>query len=246
MLFEPIPDVASVAADRWRRLRPVARACVGVVAAVSLVLLAATDAAAADEVDSLIADTLETTEAGVDPAVEPATPIVEPLLEPIAGQLAPLVETVIRIDPIDTFVDDVLRVLEPTLPGFDLPTAAPGLPARVERDVAPSTASVAAARTTVASTPILETLPADPALNALNSAVPDVGRPMTPTLELDLEGGFDVSGPASGPPVDAGTTMVAALFIGLSMAIASGWATAPVAAWLRPMGLTLSPPVPPG
>jgi hypothetical protein len=100
--------------------------------------------------------------------------------------------------------------------------------------------------TTVASTPILETLPADPALNALDSAVPDAGRPMTPTLELVLEGPFDVSGPASGPPVDAGTTMVAALFIGLSMAIASGWATAPVAARLRPIGLTLSPPVPPG
>jgi hypothetical protein len=244
MQFEPIPDVANVAADRWRRLRHVGHACVGTVAAVALVLLAATDAAAADQVDSLIADTLET-EAGVDPAVEPAKPIVEPLLEPITGQLAPLVEPVIPIDAIDTFVDDVLPVLEPTLPGFDLPAAALGLPARVERDVAPSTASVAVT-TTIASTPILETLPANPAVNALDSAVPDVGRPMPPTLELDLEGGFDVSGPASGPPVDAGTTMVAALFIGLSMAIASGWATAPVAARLRPMGLTLSPPVPPG
>lgn len=242
MQFEPIPDVADVGVDRWRRLRPVARACVGLVAAIALVLLAATSAAAADEVDSLIADTLQTTEAEIDPAVEPATPIVDPLLEPITEQVGPLVQPVAPLDPIDTFVDGVLPVLETTLPRFDLP-AALGLPAGAEHDVAPSTASEATATPRVASTPILDAVAADP---ALHSAVPDAGRPMTPTLELELEGSFDLSEPASGPPVDAGTTMVAALLIGLSMAIASGWATAPVAARLRPIGLTLSPPVPPG
>ena len=232
----------STADDRRTRLRFVAHAAAGMLAGVLLVLFAATDAAAADDLGGLITETVATVEPIAEPVVgvvEPAEPMVEPVVEPIVGQLPPILEPVAPIDSTDP-IGSIGPVLDGKLPPLDLPMTdtVPGTP-RLKAAVPIDEATPASVDAAI----IVESIAVDAA-----SEAPILGAGEVEHALGELGGTFELPSLPSGPPVDAGTavTFIAALLIGLSMAAPSGWDTNSVLTRLRPIGLTLSPPVPPG
>lgn len=228
---------------RRRRLRLAAHAVAAFVAAVVVALLVAAEAAAADDLGSLVDEAV----AVAEPILEPVTPVVEPFVEQATEPLAPIVDPIIPIvpvtpiAPIAPILDTVPPLLEQLAPLLNPPVEAvtpPGVDVRVERRAA-TLPTPADARGTTAAAPHAAT--------SVAAAVPaslDGGGLATLMLEVgDL---FESIVPMSGPPADAGTTLVAALLIGLFLALSPGWATSALAGRLRPIGLTLAPPVPPG
>ena len=255
---EQVPAASDEVVSRPRRMPLTAHAIVAFVAAVDVGLLATADAAAADDLGGLVGDVVRTVEVGAEPVVEPTAPLVEPALEELAGQLAPVLEEVAPvapvppIDPIDPIVDAVPPLLDTLDPGLALPV----LPVLPVLDVTPATPldHDAATRPISADSPVetaeatapvpadvLATLATQPAFD-LTSA--DGGS--TATLTLELGDPFDSPVTLNGPLADAGTTLIAALLIGLSMAVPTGWAASAIAGRLQPISLTLAPPVPPG
>lgn len=243
MQLEPMAEPRQAVVTPRRRAPFAVHAALAFIGAVVVVLLAAADAAAADDAGRLI----QAVDEGVAPVVEPLAPvvqpiapIVEPVLEPVAGQLGPVLEPV---KPVIGAVLPVLEARDPLVATADLPVATPEFAVRAKRAATTAATPVGAPVATAAS--------ALPNLDARQVATTEVPRPvdggsMAATVTRQLGDLFDSSVPLSGPPADAGTTMAAALLIGLLMTIASGWTMSANAARLRPIGLTLAPPVPPG
>lgn len=238
MQLNPTAAALDAGVTGRRRLPVAAHAVLALVAAAVAVLLAAADAAASDELGSPVEGAIATVDDVVEPVVDPLAPILMPVMEPVGERLAPALDPV--TPPVVGAVTPVLDPLEPALYAPDLPIATP----RIGVSAHPPLARIR---------PVDELLVAE-AAPPLSTLLPIAAAP-TPALAR-AEGRVPLSrepaGPVNSPtpvspsPAGAGTTLVAALLVGLAMAIPSGWAMSAVAARLRPMGLTLAPPVPPG
>jgi hypothetical protein len=252
---------------RRRRLPFAAHAAVASVAAVAGLLVVAAPTAAFDDLGSLIDGGV----AAVEPIVEPLEPIVDPLvpvvapllpviepLQPVVEPLLPIVEPLEPVvEPLQPIVEPLLPIVEPLEPIVPLVPGLGGLVPVVERlDPVPGVDAAAGERAPTRATPADTFDGIDmtgAAFEALPFADPDRVNDMTAvdagsvtTMLVELGEFFDAPMPLGGPQVDAGTGLAAALLIGLSMAVAPGWATSAFAGRLRPIGLTLAPPVPPG
>jgi len=232
MQLEPTLALPHVVTRR-RRLPLAVHAALASVAAAVVALLVAAPTAASGDLGSMVDGAVAALEPIVEP-LEPLLPVVEPALEPITDTLEP-------ITPLARMV-----------PGLD------GLPPLLERlDPLRQVEVPSVARTPTRPTPADAVV----AIHALDAAASDGppfadldrvnGSPLVEgggpaTLLVELGEFFDAPAPLGGPAVDAGTTLAAAVLIGLSMAVAPGWATPAVPARLRPIGLTVVPPVPPG
>jgi hypothetical protein len=239
--LEPLPATRGSIVTNRPRLPAAAHAMLALAAAAIAVMLAAGQAAASDELGDAVLDAIPTVEEGVEPAVETLEPIVEAVVEPPIAEVAPVLDPVGRIPP--AAVDPLLPGLEPLDPVLPAPT----LPVVALRAQGPAEAHTPtrpiradAIQSTAQAPPVITSLPAEnppPVVTLDPEGATPLGQPTGP---------IDSVVPLSGAPAGAGTTLIGVLLIGLALATSSGWATFAFAARLRPTGLTLAPPVPPG
>ena len=227
-----------VAGARTRALpRPIAYACALVVATTALVLLGTSRAAAADELGGLVAETIDAVETTLDPPSpleEAIAPIVD-ALAPVTDELPAIEPPVQPVAPLPPIVDALLPTIEPLTPPIETPTALEVASVRVEREarpIGPSDAPPPTAEGTPAADGSIETVTGGVAIPPAEPAV--------------ANGPLQLLVPLSLPLSDGGTTVVAALLVGLLMAATLGCATPAIASSLRPLSRALSPPVPPG
>jgi len=238
------PPIATPPADEGRTRPPRSRRTwLGRVVpagafALLLVALGATAAAASEPLATLGTLVDEVSAPVVEPVVELAGSTGSPIIEPIVPD-APVLPT-LPIAPILP-LPPVLSV--PPVLESPVELAIHEIPDPVADTLVTSVSTAAAPRVPA---PILETSPIDEvAAGSVATIGADVAKAATAVaqeLVQSLQAAISVIGLTG----DASTSVMAGMLIGLSMAMAAGWSLHAGQVRLRPIGLQLAPPVPPG
>lgn len=215
--------------------------------ALVLVALSGTGAAASEPIGTLVDEATQVLDTAPDAVTEASAPLVEPI--------APAAEPVVA--PVTAVVGPVLEPIAPEVPSLPslplAPVTPPALPIAPLAELA--AADLPGLVDPMADVP-LATSHIDPRPDPVEPSITGADGPLTTFAEDIGEAGaavaqgleqiVDAAIPSATFMGDGGTIVMAGLLIGLAMVVAAGWFTLVGQVWPRPIGLQLTPPVPPG
>lgn len=220
--------------------------------ALALLALSAAVAAAAEPLEPVpenpVGSLIVTVDAVAAPVLDPVNEPLAPIVDPVTEPLAPIHEPPQPVVPTLPGVPAV-----PNFPGLRTSPTLPALPTLVDRLI-PDLVGLSAPALREASAPTfpapIDALPvvaAGPAEGVTLSTAASVAAVADDLLAAagDLAAALDVA--ITGAfGADGGTTVMAGTLIAFLMAMAGGWSSIAGGVRLRPIGLRLAPPVPPG